>query len=358
MWKIFSDLSLFNKNVEDMNLHDDGNGSGAKTLEPKDIRDRPLPIVSKNNIEALKNREWIKHDYLIRHIRPRDKRLNELHRAYSYSGSVRVDVSGHPGVDMLFFSDDTVARVYFYFGKDSFESTSVYLWSQLARTAGTVLDIGSYTGLYGILAARLSSDTTVYCFEPVPHIAQRVADNRAINDLSNIHVVNAAISETSGIMPLFQYGNTTNSPGSSLRKKKSKQEVGTINVDVHSLDDLKDAGILQGRVDLIKIDTEGDEYRAIRGGYSTISKDRPTIFAEVLAPNKFLELESLAKELSYSLYFVEEDERQLVKSDGLQAVESLLRKKAFGNVILSPSEEKNQTITRLASAFCGMERRV
>lgn len=322
-------------------------------MTDKSLKQQPLPATARQIKAALSARPWTKPGYRTHHVRPRATELETVNRANYFAGATQVSVSEHPGVEMLFFSDDAVAQVFFYFGIDSFESTSVYLWAQLAKQSRGVLDIGSYTGLYSLLAARVAPRAKIVAFEAVAHIADRLGQNADLNALSQIEVRCEAVSDFNSTAELKIYGTDANSGDSSLQDKP-KPAHEKIDVPVRSIDSLDQDGVLPTRIDLIKIDTEGDEYQALDGARIRIGKDRPIIFAEVLNDDAVAKIAAFAGSLSYSLYFVNEEARSLTElmPDGnLCLPDELTRSRGFGNVLLCPDAKSQKTVVDLAQRF-------
>ena len=62
----------------------------------------------------------------------------------------------------------TIENEIFWFGlKESWEKVSLDIWSILSKKSKIILDIGSNTGVYAIIAAKLNPNARVIAFEPV-----------------------------------------------------------------------------------------------------------------------------------------------------------------------------------------------
>ena len=163
-----------------------------------------------------------------------------------------------------------------------------YLYGVARRMPGLVIDVGSNTGFYALLAASASARNTVLAFEPMAEIAERARRNIARNGLARrIQVRQVALSDRDGLaefyVPPDAHGLVETS--ASLRRD-FKGEPGAIRaVASHRLDRV----LLRSRwavrpISLIKIDVEGHEAAVLNGARWTIRLRRPVLFVEVL-PN-------------------------------------------------------------------------
>ncbi len=76
------------------------------------------------------------------------------------------------------------------------------LWQALAAEATTIIDIGAYTGYFGLLAARAAPGASIVCVEPVAANFARLELNLARNDARNVRAVGAAVAGADGEMEL------------------------------------------------------------------------------------------------------------------------------------------------------------
>ena len=157
------------------------------------------------------------------------------------------------------------------------ESRTAELFTKLLAPGQIVIDVGANVGYYALTAAMgVGSAGRVVAFEPAPATAERLRENAALNDFSNLTVVQAAVSDVSGTS-CFQLAH--DSEGSSLYSV-GEDAVGSVNARVTTLDTLAvELGL--DRVDLIKIDAEGAEVAVIRGARHLLSRaDAPKVIVE------------------------------------------------------------------------------
>ena len=79
--------------------------------------------------------------------------------------------------------------------KDGYEPHSLAMWARLIQPDSVVLDIGAYTGLYSIIAAKCGA--RVLALEPMPAQQWRLRVNAARNKV-RIEVLPVAASDREG----------------------------------------------------------------------------------------------------------------------------------------------------------------
>jgi FkbM family methyltransferase len=148
-------------------------------------------------------------------------------------------------------------------------------WTGLVRIreGDTVVDLGGYTGDFARLAARRAGPTgRVLTVEPNPRNVERLRENCA--DLENVEVIEAAVTESDGESELRIHSE--NPAGHRMRRedhadrgRSDQGDADFVTVDTYTLDGLREEYDL-GHVDFIKIDIEGGEIAALRGGGRTL----------------------------------------------------------------------------------------
>jgi len=84
---------------------------------------------------------------------------------------------------MMHAHDDVVVWDYLWFGEDGYEPEMIAQWVKWCKPGGLVLDIGGYSGLMSLLAARSNPKTTVHMFEPLDRQLERASVNMNRNTL-------------------------------------------------------------------------------------------------------------------------------------------------------------------------------
>jgi FkbM family methyltransferase len=121
------------------------------------------------------------------------------------------------------------------------------------------IDIGANIGLYSLLAARnLPEGRPIIAFEPDPGTAQRLRTNLALNGVSRVEIVQAAVSPERGEMSIYQAPHSIGLTSANKRFDDwTEQKVPTIPL----AEALAERGI--ERIGMLKIDIEGFEDRAL-----------------------------------------------------------------------------------------------
>lgn len=179
-------------------------------------------------------------------------------------------------LSMYVIPDDFVGRAILQEGTYEPHVVAVVL-AQLS--AGSVLvDLGAHVGYYSLIAAGLVGPAgRVLSFEPNPGSCELLVRSARLNGFVNIEVYPFAVTETRGISYLQGRGShaTLVGPVGSARASHGASVVPTITLD----EVLRDVS----RVDVIKMDIEGAEFRALRGGQQAVVRHRPVIISELSA---------------------------------------------------------------------------
>lgn len=137
---------------------------------------------------------------------------------------------------------------------------------------GLVLDIGANIGNHTLFFAPLARE--VWAFEPNPRTGALLALNAAL--APNVRVFHVGLSDKAGSatlhVPADNVGMATLQPGAPGQ---------AVACTLQRLDDLP--GLAQERVALVKIDVEGHEAAALRGGLQLLRRERPVVVFEQLA---------------------------------------------------------------------------
>ena len=222
--------------------------------------------------------------------------------------------------DILFsmFSnnDDFVAKSYFWNGKNAYESTSLRIWSALAKKSSHIIDIGSYSGVYSLAAAQSNKKSKIYAVEALDRVYSRLIINKKANEASNLRCFNIAMSNKNGEIELHVYsgedilvsGSTTIAE-STTRQPCDKRLVKSVTLDQF----IADQSI--PRVELLKIDAEGAEHHILSGGGSILRNSKPDIICELLPSSCIEEIQTQLRSIGYRYYKISESSSTLVEHE-------------------------------------------
>lgn len=142
--------------------------------------------------------------------------------------------------------------------------------SRLKRGA-VVFDLGAHQAVVALmLAADVGSEGKVVAVEAEPHNVDVAQENLRLNQVSNIDVLHAAVGDVTGFVQFAEGLNGYVDARSS--------RVGRISVPAVTIDQL---AARYGDPDVIFLDVEGYEARALSGAEETLSRARPDVFIEV-----------------------------------------------------------------------------
>ena len=162
----------------------------------------------------------------------------------------------------------------------AYEPRLVALLKKILKPSMTVFDVGANIGYLAAIAAGLTGEGgCVHAFDPNPDCYACLKLNLGAFSQASAHQL--AISDYVGTLPLYLSENSEEQGWGSLLKDSATVRQ-TMDVAVTTIDDfVAKFGIR--RVDLVKIDIEGNEIHALRGAKKLIERDHPAIIAELNA---------------------------------------------------------------------------
>ena len=154
-----------------------------------------------------------------------------------------------------------------------FEIKTVQLMRSLLKQGDTVIDVGANGGWFSLLTAKIVGPSgKVHAFEPLPQNQRRLQANMDKNGLKNISLHPVGAGEADGEFEFYSFENDM------LASLRPVMEGGTkIKCQVRTLDqELRDVQSCK----VFKIDIEGAEAMALRGGTDFIRRTKPHIVVE------------------------------------------------------------------------------
>lgn len=268
------------------------------------------------NGRALANRPFLEPGYEFRPASVSSKDFGALKQEYPYFGYVEVEVEGVPPFLMFSNNDDRVAQRYFFYGPNAFESLSLRLWRELASRSSYVFDVGSFTGIYSMVAALANREARVYCFEPAREIFGRLLVNLKVNRLRRqANPFGLALSDTDGQAVFNAFMGYFGLPsGSSLVTKGSKDIVRQEHVETKRLDTFVEEHALP-TVDLVKIDVERAEKMVIGGMGGVLERHRPHLIVEVFAADSLRDLVATLSPHGYNFAVIDDKSQEAHVND-------------------------------------------
>ena len=166
---------------------------------------------------------------------------------------------------------------------------------------GVFYDIGGNVGYMTIEMLQRKPNIQAVCFEPIPNLAATIIQSLALNGFSN----RASVYKY-GLSDRHDAIGTLSVPAhqihASLEKNDNVSNAPVIEIDLVSLDQLCEDKNL-ALPDLIKIDIEGHEYKALLGANRVLKESKPHVLFEVSNQNEFKDVVSVLSGLSEYRYF-------------------------------------------------------
>jgi FkbM family methyltransferase len=135
-----------------------------------------------------------------------------------------------------------------------------------------VLDIGANIGAHTLRFARAAGPTgRVYAFEPTDFAYQKLVRNIALNAFVNVTPVHVALSDHAAKAQTVDFRASWRSDGGRADKPSV--------TNLERLDDWCDAHRIE-RIDLVKLDVDGNEFTILDGGRRTVERFCPVFLLE------------------------------------------------------------------------------
>lgn len=149
----------------------------------------------------------------------------------------------------------------------------------LVRDGDIVLDIGGNIGYYSIALAKMR-DATIHAFEPIESTYKQFIANAYYNGVQDrVRINNFGLFDKSGELTFYVYKQDFGNASAAIMHEEKENE--KIVCKVERLDEYVKAQGVE-RIDFIKLDVEGAEIFALRGGLKSIEKHKPILFVEML----------------------------------------------------------------------------
>ncbi|NKC31760.1 FkbM family methyltransferase [Falsiroseomonas selenitidurans] len=179
----------------------------------------------------------------------------------------------------------------------AWEPDDTSLFQRLIQPGDTVLDLGAHLGVYSLLGALATGPTgRVEAFEPNPRFAALLARSLAVNGFADFaRVNNMAVGAEEGVAELlFSYawgggGHISVNPGHVPEGDEIRA------CRVVAVDDMFPDPAFQ--VNVMKIDVEGTESRAVRGMWNLLARSPRARVMFEFAPGMLAAQGSSAAEL-------------------------------------------------------------
>lgn len=153
--------------------------------------------------------------------------------------------------------------------KKEFEPLQTKIFLNSLKSGAVILDIGANIGYYTILASKkIGKRGKVFAFEPDPRSLQILKRNVDLNKCKNVTIVNSAVGKKNSFATFTL--DSTNPGESSLLKNKNGKK---IKVKTTTIDSFVKKHRIK-KIDILKMDIEGTEIYALKGGEKTFKDSK------------------------------------------------------------------------------------
>lgn len=213
---------------------------------------------------------------------------------------------GAVNFDISFYCDNHTVSIYYeIFGVKAYSIFPDFV----PRKDDIVVDLGANQGIYTCYAAKRAPSGWVYAIEPDLDNLTRLKAHLQLNRVSNVTVVPKCVGDRSG-KTFFAKGSTSGT-GRVVETHEPGDDVAEL--DQVTLEDLMTEYQIP-KIDLLKIDVEGSEERALSGAGDRLTSVRrialeyhsPSLATKVerlLKKKGFSELQDISAARSHVLYF-------------------------------------------------------
>lgn len=165
--------------------------------------------------------------------------------------------------------------------KRSYETETCLALIPHLKSAECFIDIGANVGYFSLLACAVNSKARVLSVEPLPHNIEKLQKNRELNHFSKMEILDVCISDHEGttefvIPPGDECGWGRIAYKEMFDGHRIQRTVDTVDRIV--------ARLKIQKVNVIKIDVEGFEFKALLGMEQTLLAHKPVICIELNEP--------------------------------------------------------------------------
>ena len=208
--------------------------------------------------------------------------IDQLWRAAAGDrGTTRLAHLRYGGLKMPCDLTEMLQRQFYFFGTYFLEEHILKCWTEVARKAEVIFDVGANSGIYSLAALASQPNAVVHAFEPTREIAAKLRQVGELNRLDHLNVYEVAVTSYSGRAILRRYRGELGTNDGMNYICGETGEPGAERVQTISLDDFcRERRI--AHIDLIKIDVQGNEHCVLQGAEGLLSLGRlGTIFMEL-----------------------------------------------------------------------------
>ena len=200
-----------------------------------------------------------------------------LWRFLDLVGPRRLRIEAGPAAGLVLVAPPSCRTSY---GLGGYEGHVLDALDRVTHPGMVALDVGSHLGYHTLaLARRVGSRGRVYAFEPVPRHARMLRQTLQANSLQQVTLIESAVTDRTGRATMEDTPNprVTRVVGEAEPSRGGRR----FQVATTSLDDWDGRSIDLTRLDVMKLDVEGQELAALQGCAGLLSRHRPVLVCEI-----------------------------------------------------------------------------
>ncbi|MBT8196772.1 MAG: FkbM family methyltransferase [Bacteroidia bacterium] len=261
-----------------------------------------------------------------------------------FVGNFNVQLDSKKGFTIRHYGYQIENEIFWKGISSGWEKVSLSIWAELCENSKIIFDIGANTGIYSLLAKAINPNASVFAFEPVERVYEKLAFNHSLNSF-NTKCVKKAISNFDGKAIIYDKDTehilsvTVNSDISPDKETSIPTTIDTLRLDTFiDLENLTN-------IDLMKIDVEKHEVEALEGFGAYLKAFKPTLLIEILDDEIAKGVEKLIAGIDYEYFVIDEN-------SGIKKVDKL-RKSDYYNFLICKPEIANslKTIARFTTTY-------
>jgi FkbM family methyltransferase len=185
------------------------------------------------------------------------------------------------------------------------EKREIRLIRDLIAPGDSVLDVGAHRAAFTFWMAQAAGPSgSVFGFEPHPQMADYLREIVAELPLSNVQVVEAGLSDHTGVAKLHVPGLHL---GTATLEYGDDPSLATTEVAIYDLDSFCAKVAVPRPIRVVKCDVERHELAMFRGAQHVLTEDRPVLLFEtgdhVLNPELCGPVFDLLRQFGYHGYY-------------------------------------------------------
>lgn len=199
-----------------------------------------------------------------------------LFSPYRFFKNVRKQIFYRDSITLDLDLEDWIQQQIYFLG--DYEKPEIDFLYKTLRKGDVFVDIGANIGLFSLNASVILGETgKIYAFEAYPSNYDVLRSHVRLNGFHNITAENVAISDRKSIIEMKYNANDRNI---GMASAYLKDFTSSIAVNALSLDEYTAEKNIT-RIDLIKMDIEGGEFKALQGMENVLRMWSPKLLIEI-----------------------------------------------------------------------------